>query len=1115
MYLCRPLLILTLLCCWNNHCIGQDSPEYDPYLTFPIDSIAPLDYKLTFDFKGITVQYFSEYIWSKTHRQAFFRDDYISSQEVIDIKAHNATLNTILRGLLKPRGLGWYHRHNIFVILPADSARRLGIALEGDTEPFSGRVTDINGTPLPYVTVVVKETIGSKAIIGARTDEKGFFKFNYDQDEATLLISCMGYENRTIKVDKEPVNVVLHVSTSLLDEVRIAGYGKTTKRFATGTISQVDAREISSQPTASLLDALQGRVAGFNITQLSGLPGSNAKLELRGRNSLGSGNIPLFIVNGVALDPSSLNWDFENTSGPGFLPFNAIGLGANLSSSPLNLINLADVESVAVLKDADATAIYGSRGANGVVIINTKIGKTSDPKMAFTFYGGVGQVEHQVSYLNTTGYLAMRKEAFLNDRSAPGPLDYDVNGAWDTARYTNWQKTLIGGVAGILDAQGEVSGGSENVHYRFSGGYRQESTAYPGDFLYKKGNGRLDINFNSSSHRWYNNIGVGYVSDDNFLPATDLTAFSSLPPNAPAAFKSDNTLNIQPGFDNPYAAMRKDYRAQTDNLLANATSSYMVTKQLQIKGCFGYSRVMMDELQRNPVSSFNTTFPAAKGYAFYGNTAIKNFVAEPQLTYDKNFAVGSLSLLAGFTIQHQVRNQKLITGTGFSSDGDLNDLSKAGQISAVGANNSVYHYNAYFGRLNYIHQKKYVINLTGRRDGSSRFGPAERYATFGAVGMAWLFSEESWFAPLNPVLSFGKLRFSYGITGNDQVRDYQSMANLNAGAAPGADSVRKVYLADNHYTWEKVSKADYGIDAGLFNDRFIISATYYRNHTSNMIIEELMAGTNQTYWLRNMDARVINSGWELELTANLLKRKGFSWKVRANYAWPKNVLTRLPQVANPAYDRYYTVGYSLNNFKGLRYQGVDPASGIYRFTDVNGDGKISRADINFNKPLGTSGFGAILQTISIKGLDIDILLQYVRQNGFDYRYVNQPPGPGAISNQPVTVLNRWQHDGQQAAIQQFSQSINSPAYLPFLYVINSDYAVSDASYLRVKNISISYHLPAGWMKREKICGAEIFFRGQNLLTLTSYRGRNPEVSFTGADIYPPLRIWSFGTRVSL
>jgi len=1102
-------LTLLVLCCKYTICqsqIAADSLMADPNAKI-----------LTFDFKAINVGDFFNYIWDRTQRQAFFNDQQLNSSEIISIQAHKASLNTVLRRFLIPRGLGWYHRGQIFVILPLERMRVLRIKQEigPSDEPYTGTVTDINGRPLPYVTIQVKDRKDGKRMVGAKTDEKGEFEFQYDQDEAVILVSYLGYESRTLKIDRTPVKVILDVSTSMLDEVKIVGYTKGTRRFATGSISQVDAREISSQPTSSLLDALQGRVAGFNITQLSGLPGSNAKLELRGRNSLGSGNIPLFIINGVALDPSSLSWDFENTSGPGFLPSNSIGLGANMSSSPLNLINLADVEYIAVLKDADATAIYGSRGANGVVLITTKVGKTTEPKMGITAYGGIGQVEHMVPYLVTGQYLAMRREAFRNDMAKPGPEDYDINGAWDTTRYTNWQKTLIGNTASIFDAQGEVSGGSENIHYRISGGYRLESTAYPGDYLYKKGNGRVDISFNSSNHKWHNNIGIGYVSDNNFLPSVDLTAFSALPPNTPFPFKPDRSINWQPGFDNPYGTMQKDYRAATDNLLANATTTYQVTKQLQLKACFGYSRVVMDELQRNPASSLNTSLPTVKGYAFYGTTRIKNFVGEPQLTYDKAFGAGVLSVLAGFTIQQQIRNQQLITGTNFSVDSDLADMNKAGEISSVGSFNTLYHYNAYFGRVNYIHAKRYVVNLTGRRDGSSRFGPANRHANFGAIGMAWLFSEEEWFKNLNSVLSYGKLRYSYGITGNDQVRDFQTMGHLASGAGPVVDTAGKMYIADNNYSWEKVKKSDYGIDLGLLKDQLILSATYYRNYTTNMIIEELLPGTNQTYLLKNVDARVINSGWELELTAQLVKRRDFSWKVRVNYAWPKNILTRMPATTNAAYDRYYTVGHPLNNFKGLQYRGVDPADGVYRFTDVNGDGKIGRSDINFNKTLGATSFGAILQTISIKGFDIDILLQYVHQNGYDYRYVNQPPGPGSFSNQPVSVLERWRHTGQQAQVQQFSQSINSPAYLPFIYVINSDRAINDASYLRLKNLAISYHLPQVWMKRAKISGAEIFFRGQNLFTLTGYRGRNPEVSFSGSDIYPPLRIWSFGTKVTL
>ncbi len=961
-----------------------------------------------------------------------------------------------------------------------------------------------DNAPIPVASVQIK---GARQ--GVHTDETGTFSISVN-GPTTLMISSMGYDPKEISVSNkqtERLKIRLTPAIKGLNEVLVIAYGTATRRNLTGSVSRITAEDISQQPVANPLQAMQGRVTGLNIMQTSGLPGSDYKVELRGRNSISSGNNPFYIVDGVPFTATTLAWSSDlGTS-----------LGANMSSSPLNLINVADIESIDVLKDADATAIYGSRGANGVILITTKRGRKGPAAANISVYSGIGQVAHKVQYLNTEQYLQMRREAFANDGVTPSITDYDMH--WDSTRYTNWQQEMIGGTSHIMDAQARVSGGSDNAQFAVSTGYRRESTAYPGHFAYQKGAVSMRASFSTldENKRGKAQISAAYVTDRNQLPSTDLTVLSTASPNAPRPYDENGVLNWEQGaFDNPYANMLKRYTMNSNNLLASAVLSYEVVPGLQFKTSMGYTRMQMNETQINPIISLNPAYDYASGYSLFADGNLSSWIVEPQAIYVKKWYHGkhrsTLNILAGLTFQQDWRSQRSFLGTGYTSDALLEDMTSAASLTRLGVVNTQYRYNAAFGRINYILDERYILNLTGRRDGSSRFGPANRFANFGAAGAAWIFTEEKWLKRLSLFLSFGKLRGSYGITGNDQITDYGYLDTYIV-APPYQDDrgLMASRLYNPAYSWEKNIKLEAGLELGFVDDHVLFNVNWYHNRSSNQLVDYALPGATGFQSIRrNLAALVSNTGYEFELTATKSNENGFSWTSSLNLSVPRNKLLSFPGLQTSSYNSWYTVGEPLNIFKGAHLLGVDPKTGVYVFKDLDKDSTFTfPGDYMYAKKIGTLLFGGWENNFQYKNWRLDVLFQYIKQNSYNYLFANATPGMSG--NQPVSVLDRWQQTGGNTGIQQYTQSPGSPAGMAFYAVMNSDHRYGDASFIRLKNICLSYQLPAKWMKKYRLNNSQIFLQGQNVFTITRYPGIDPETA-AQLETYPPLRSLVLGLR---
>lgn len=963
------------------------------------------------------------------------------------------------------------------------------------TLQVSGTITDVNGA-LPGVSVTVK---GKSS--GTVSGLNGKYSIEVASNDI-LVFSFLGYKTATIPVDgRSQIDVQLQEDMTALQEVQInAGYYSVKESERTGSISKITATAIEKQPVSNALATMQGRMAGVYITQTTGVPGGGFNIQIRGQNSMrANGNNPLYIIDGVpyASDP--------------------IGTGINSpvlvgQPSPLSSINPEQIESIEVLKDADATAIYGSRGANGVVLITTKKGKSGKIRFAAKFSRGAGVVTRFMDLLKTPEYIAMRKEAYVNDGISPIPdYAYDVNGTWDQNRYTDWQKELMGGTANLTNIQSSLSGGSAQTQFLLSGNYYKETTVYIGDFGYKKGNVHLNVNHETENKKFKTNISVGYTSQNNNQPRWDLMREAvNIAPNAPALYNEDGTLNWENNtFNNPLSNLQGKYEAITNDMIANILLSYQLTDDLQLKTSAGYTSLSANESTANPSTRFNPAWGLGAQYStlIASHADRESWIVEPQLNWNRTIGQGNLNALIGSTFQSQKGDQLVQYASGFSSNSLINNLASASNVYTLVSDESVYKYQAFFGRINYNWQEKYIVNLTGRRDGSSRFGPGKQFANFGAIGAAWLFSREN-FLVNNGILSFGKLRASYGITGNDQIGDYQYLdtyasSGVNYGGVIGLQPAR---LFNPDFGWETNKKLEIALEAGFLKDRIFLTAAWYNNRSSNQLTGiSLPATTGFTSIQSNFDATIQNSGVEFTLRTVNIQKKDLGWSSNFNLTAARNSLVKFPDLETSTYANRYVIGQPLNIQKVYHFTGVDPQTGVYTYKDVNGDGIISGIeDQKTIQNFDPKYYGGLQNQVTYKNWQLDFLFQFVKQINYDSSiYFGLP---GSQSNQPVTVLNHWQQVGDIAPYPIFTDGYNSAAVDAYYKSFDSDGAISDASYVRLKNISLSYDIPL----KEGQC--KVFFEGQNVLTFTKFDGADPE--FKSAGYLPPLRILSAGIKFS-
>ncbi len=1029
---------------------------------------------VTLDLKNVSLEKVFKEIRKQTDFLFLYNNEEIKKIGKVSIHVQDATIEEVLMKSLSATGFSYKIVDKTIVINPRiQDIKPADLTIAAID--VQGMIKDAAGTPLSGASVKVK---GSRS--GTITNERGQFTLRGINETATLEISFVGYATSFIQVSNRTyIEVSLAVSENKLDETVLIAYGRTSKRLNTGAVSTVTSEIIGNQPVSNPVAALQGRVSGLMISSSSGLPGGDMQVRIRGENSMKQGNDPLYIVDGVPFISSALN----------------LFQGANGSQSPLNSLNPGDIERVEVLKDADATAIYGSRGANGVILITTKKGVAGQSAVNVNVYHGVSKVSNMMDMLNTQQYLALRKDAFEKDGVVPTAANAPDLLVWDQNTETDWQKLLIGNTANLTEAQISFSGGTAQTRFLFSGTYRHETTVMPGDFAFKKGGVLLNADHNSVNRKFGVTASLNFNSDNNSIFPTDVTQYFTLPPNY-APYNPDGSYQWFGNVQNPLAYLNRTYVTKTSNLIGNTVLKYNLFSNLTLRTNMGISQTRMDQLQTLPFSGFNPlTAPASQSQ--FGDASVKSYIVEPQAEFNTRAGAGQLNILAGTSWQQTLTEGKFLFATGFSSDALLKDIRSASTVTVRSNDYRQYNYQSVFGRVNYNLLQKYIVNLTFRRDGSSRFGPGKRFGNFGAAGLAWVFSEER-FAEGISFLSFGKIRGSYGTTGNDQIGDYQYLDTWGSSSFPYGGltglTPTRVYNAD--YSWEVNKKKEIALELGFFQNRILLTTNYYNNRSSNQLIgRTLSAQSGFSSYIANLPAKVENSGWEFELNSTNVKGKNFTWETAFNITLPANKLLEYPGLDKSADASSYEVGQSIRMIKGFQFTGVNPATGIPEFLDVNNDGVISSPkDYVVLGETMPKFYGGLSNSLSYNNLSLDIFFQFVNQESITADWGPTVSVYGAMANKDVSALDRWMKPGDITNIPRASATSANAANVAFRnFYRSSSAAWGDASYIRLKNVALSYDL-SGVLKKIKLNGGSIYVLGQNLWTITNYKGLDPEIN---------------------
>jgi TonB-linked SusC/RagA family outer membrane protein len=975
-----------------------------------------------------------------------------------------------------------------------------------------GLVTDENGQPLPGVIVKVK---GANKT--TYTGTNGRFYIQTDDENQVLLLSYVGYKTKEV-IAASKIEVKMELDPAKLDEVQVIGYGTTTRRTNTGSQVGIKAEDISKQPVTNLLQAAAGQLAGVTITQSNGMPGAGINVQIRGANGIGVNGIkpnrPLYIIDGVPFLSEPINTaSFSLTSGNTGLP------SAEGRTSPMNSINPSDIESLEVLKDADATAIYGSRGGNGVVLITTKKGKAGKTRFNLNASTGVSKVGHFVEMLGTQEYLALRRKAFSNRTirpEAPNVTNATDLLVWDQNADNDFLRQMIGGSARTHDLSGSLSGGDATTNFYISGTYHKEGNVYPGDQGYQRGGANFNLNHTSLNQRFALNFSTIYSTDKNDISTTDLASWAYFaPPNFPL-YNPNGALNWDGGIGNPMAYQINQNDNRTSNLLSNLALKYTILKGLDIKTSLGYSKTDMTQIAIRPLIAENPIFASSSGSASYVYNFTNNYIVEPQLSYSAKVWKGTLNALMGGSYQFkQSKMPYSTTASGFTSDDFLRSVSAASIVNTTSASID-YKYASLFGRVNYNLADKYILNLNFRRDGSSRFGPNYKFGNFGSVGAAWIFSEEAFLKNRLNWFSFGKLRGSYGVVGSDEIDDYGYLDTYTNSTYlfGGSTGLIPSRLPNPNFRWEQTKKLDLGIELAFLNDRLSLSASYYRNRTSNQLVNlTVSTQTGFSGYQSNLPAAVQNSGVELTLNSTNIKTKTFRWTTSFNISQNRNKLLSFPDIERSSYFTTYIVGNPISSYYTFQSAGIDPATNLPTFTNFDGAGlpaapsfgfaATGRGDRYFVGTAFPKFFGGITNAVTYKGLTLDFTFQFVKQQGRSLMNASYNP-PGYFANMAKSVVDEYLALGSQDFLVTGGTRgpAGSAAFNAYSNYASSDAAIVDASFIRLKNVNLSYAIPTKWISKNDNQNVRVYLQGQNLMTITGYKGFDPE---SQGIVTPPLR----------
>jgi TonB-linked SusC/RagA family outer membrane protein len=933
---------------------------------------------------------------------------------------------------------------------------------------------------LPGVNVRINGTTHA-----ALTDNNGIFKFITGQKfPYTLTISFVGYKTIQLVAEGSPIEAKLEELVNNLNNIVVVGYGTQKKSDFTGSLSSVPT-ELKGLPVSSPDRLIQGAVPGAQVTQSSGQPGGGVSIRVRGGTSINAGNEPLYVIDGFPIYNGDASVDAGITNGPAI--------------NPLSGINPADIESIDVLKDASATAIYGSRGANGVILITTKRGSKNNFSINYNGYYGTQRVAKKIKLLNAEQWGALKNDALKDAGKAPF---YTQNELDQLAEGTDWQEAAFRD-APIQNHGLSISSGTEKTSILFSGNYfKQEGVVINTGF--DRYAGRLNLNHEVNTKF---KIGVylnGSVTSAVVAPNGVVANILSMVPVVPVRDENGNfTANSSFGSTvaNPIATLAlQTNQTKTTRFLFNSFGEYQIIEGLTAKVSLGTDIINNKQNRYLPSTLYES---APGGSASIGSLSTLNWLNENTLNYKKTFGdKHSLDILVGNTQQKSNTETVTAGASNFVSDAfTYNNIGSGTVLLIPSSSNVEWTLQSYLARFNYGFDNRYLLTLTARADGSSRFGKNNKWGTFPSAAVAWNVSNESFLKNVKQISAL-KLRFSAGVTGNQEIDPYRSLSRLSSYRYSFGNTLvnglATSSFANPDLTWEKTTQYNFGVDLDLFANRIQLTSDIYYKKTSDLLLEvPVPFSSSLTSAFQNLGV-VRNRGVELGLkTLNLTGE--FSWTSNLIFSANRNKILDLGGagyffVTDPASPttlptQIIKVGEPVGAFYMYEADGVDPLTGLQKYKDLNGDGAITQdAD---RKIVGSSQpkfLASFTNTFKYKNLDVSIFLNASYGNKiFNWTRANLELGTG-YTGAVATLLNRWTPTN---TITDVHKAIENPA------VTISDRFVEDGSFIRLKNISIGYTLPNGLLSKLKLSALRIYISGSNLLTWTDYTGFDPEVNTNG------------------
>ena len=981
----------------------------------------------------------------------------------------------------------------------------LSLDISAQNIQVHGVVKDTNGETIIGASVVQKGTKNATV-----TDLNGAFTLSVPAN-STLSFTYMGYKEKDVPLNgKNNVDIVLAEDNQQLSEVVVVGYGTMRKRDLTGAVGSLANKDLKDQPVANLGQALQGKVSGLQVID-AGKPGDNVSIKIRGLGSINNCD-PLVVIDGVPTD-----------------------LG-------LNNLNMADIERIDVLKDASATAIYGSRGANGVILITTMKGKDGRGHLILNMNLSAQNATRKPHLLNASEYAALSNDMMINSGNAANPLWTDPT---TLGQGTNWVDEMFR--TGYLQNYTlSYTGGSDKINYYVSGGF-QKQTGTVRSVSYRRYT--FQDNLDAQVLDWLKvSTNLSMSADLKEQGSYDLGSTYRALPVLPVK-DDDGNWSGPEGNSLWYGSTRNPVGpTETDsqktkgyNLLGNISGEATLTSWLKFKTTFGLDAKFWDYDNFAPAYKWKPT-PVDQASRYQSNNKSFTYLWDNYFTFDHTFGgAHHLNVMAGTSAQWNNYNYLNAQKNIFSFE-NVHEMDNGQKMESIGGNTTEWSLFSYMARVNYDYMNRYLVTATIRRDGSSRFGRSHRWGTFPSVSLAWRLTEEKWYKP-NHILSDLKIRAGYGQTGSQaSVGNYGYLATYNTSVYPlGTDGTEQTALISTTLSnpdihWETVTQTNIGFDAALFDSRIMLTVDAYLKKTSDMLVKAsipITSGFEDTSTTYTNAGKVTNKGIEVSLhTINFKESHAHpGWETTLSYTYNRNKIDDLnssvPYYINQINNSYVTMlakDYPINVFYGYVTDGIfqnqeevkehaaqtGAEPGDIRFRDLNNDGVINEKDRTVIGNPNPSHLFSINNMVSWKGLELSVYLQGVAGNKIFNANNIDLTGMSAAYNQLTDVLGRWHGEGT-------STSMPRAVYGdPNGNNRISDRYVESGSYLRLKNISLSYNLPATWLRALSLSSARLIFSCENVATITGYSGFDPEVGVNGIDLsnYPISRTFNFGINLN-